>query len=982
AETIAAPTGSLLFLTDAVGKRIQVADLNASTLMTAGMPYKPHSLTWGDGVLLAALSTPEVEADLLAVLDPASGRIIKIIPVNTEIGHLATDGVHAFVCGSARMQSYDLSSGSRLSESYTSSVYDMQYNPAIGMLYTTGYNSSNAYRVIDGALSYLDSSTERANSITVMPDGRQLLLDNGVVLTCSDQAETNLEYVTRIQGGSLVKADPANNEVYVVSERLVNVYAGEDLAFRRVVPQPRETEMLFVSDSRLIIAEEEAGSLLVFRQSGSRTMLQSVKIDGDYCSELYPLQQTIAGPELPYAVSSVLVSAEAAFPGSTLSGDIGSVPLAVGENNLTINVSDPLSGDSRTYTLTVTRLDSDPLPPAVDARSNLGFTPLDIALDPERPVAYLTAPSSRILYRVNLETGEVQTKTFSLTAERLVVKNGKIYLTLLRSGHQNWDNTYLNGYGAVAVIDTATFRTEFIFNTNIDPYDIAADEAGHVFLAPGSNQHSILAAYASQSGQFCSSIGSVYFKSWLDRNPISGKLYTISTNLIPRDIDAFEVSDGLITVNYDSPYHGNYEMYTLMRVSPDGQLIFNGSGNLFTSTPTQSGDMVYAGTLGSTYTSLAFDLAHNRFYTGDGKTFKGYAYDSKTLLWSFTAADDFITMEHDGSQAVAVQKKSSGEHYIRTFAPETLLSTLNVGGSAVAGFNPLTQTYTLNVAADISSLSLSAVALEGSSQLNGDLGMVSVNPGANTFRVTVNGILSGQSRDYTLQVNRSYIPVTGVWLNYGAVNFPVGNSMAITANILPGNATDPRVTWSSSDSNIASVSQSGIITGLAAGDAVITACTTDGGFTSSCTVHILPALLFAADYQIDSTNHVLKDISINTSVDQLKTHLSNNPELLKVYDASGNEYTGDQVASGMTLKLVIGGKVCDQLTLSVFGDVSGDGIIDITDILYIRTDILGNYTLQPWQTPAADINRDGAIDITDILYVRAHILGTYTILAK
>jgi hypothetical protein len=64
------------------------------------------------------------------------------------------------------------------------------------------------------------------------------------------------------------------------------------------------------------------------------------------------------------------------------------------------------------------------------------------------------------------------------------------------------------------------------------------------------------------------------------------------------------------------------------------------------------------------------------------------------------------------------------------------------------------------------------------------------------------------------------------------------------------------------------------------------------------------------------------------------------------------------------------------------GDVSGDGIIDINDILYIRADIIDTYTLKSYQSSAAELNLDGAIDVTDILYIRAHILGTYVIRGK
>ena len=135
-------------------------------------------------------------------------------------------------------------------------------------------------------------------------------------------------------------------------------------------------------------------------------------------------------------------------------------------------------------------------------------------------------------------------------------------------------------------------------------------------------------------------------------------------------------------------------------------------------------------------------------------------------------------------------------------------------------------------------------------------------------------------------------------------------------------------------------------------------------------------------YTIDSINGILSEISVGTTVAELKSKLLNEATNIIVFDKDGIEYTGDILGTGMTVKLIVDDIIKDELTLSVFGDVSGDGVIDITDILYIRAIIIGTYTANSYEAPASDIDLDGFIDITDILYIRADILGTYTILAK
>lgn len=82
-------------------------------------------------------------------------------------------------------------------------------------------------------------------------------------------------------------------------------------------------------------------------------------------------------------------------------------------------------------------------------------------------------------------------------------------------------------------------------------------------------------------------------------------------------------------------------------------------------------------------------------------------------------------------------------------------------------------------------------------------------------------------------------PVTGVNLSSSSAKIAVGKSKTLTWNVFPSNATDKSVTWSSSNTSVATVSK-GIITAKKAGSAVITVKTVDGGFSAACnvTVHV------------------------------------------------------------------------------------------------------------------------------------------------
>ena len=78
------------------------------------------------------------------------------------------------------------------------------------------------------------------------------------------------------------------------------------------------------------------------------------------------------------------------------------------------------------------------------------------------------------------------------------------------------------------------------------------------------------------------------------------------------------------------------------------------------------------------------------------------------------------------------------------------------------------------------------------------------------------------------------IEATSVSFNKTSLTLEIGESETLTATILPNNATDKTVTWTSSDQAVATVAN-GKITAIGSGKATITA-TTSNGKTATCTV--------------------------------------------------------------------------------------------------------------------------------------------------
>lgn len=83
------------------------------------------------------------------------------------------------------------------------------------------------------------------------------------------------------------------------------------------------------------------------------------------------------------------------------------------------------------------------------------------------------------------------------------------------------------------------------------------------------------------------------------------------------------------------------------------------------------------------------------------------------------------------------------------------------------------------------------------------------------------------------------ISVSGLALNHKSATVYTGDeTYTLTPVFTPANATNKKVTWTSSDTSVATV-DGGVVTLLKKGRVVITAVSDDGGFTAACKINVL-----------------------------------------------------------------------------------------------------------------------------------------------
>ena len=141
----------------------------------------------------------------------------------------------------------------------------------------------------------------------------------------------------------------------------------------------------------------------------------------------------------------------------------------------------------------------------------------------------------------------------------------------------------------------------------------------------------------------------------------------------------------------------------------------------------------------------------------------------------------------------------------------------------------------------------------------------------------------------------AYLP-TSVKLNKSSFGFGVGMEVTLVPTIMPDNTTENTLTWSSSNPSVASVTQDGVVTGVAEGTTTITA-TTVNGKKAACEVTVSSTVYFWYVGQTDpSTMTEISPIVDDTSSPGWRLIGTTLP----TYSSSNQLWDGTQISTGTT----------------------------------------------------------------------------------
>lgn len=105
-------------------------------------------------------------------------------------------------------------------------------------------------------------------------------------------------------------------------------------------------------------------------------------------------------------------------------------------------------------------------------------------------------------------------------------------------------------------------------------------------------------------------------------------------------------------------------------------------------------------------------------------------------------------------------------------------------------------------------------------------------------------------------ITPSVVSVTSVSVSKTAEELVIGNTLQLSATVSPSNATDKTVTWSSSNSTVASVSPTGLVTAKAEGSANITA--SCSGKSATCKITVKKPVIAVTSVTLSQTSASLK----------------------------------------------------------------------------------------------------------------------------
>jgi len=233
----------------------------------------------------------------------------------------------------------------------------------------------------------------------------------------------------------------------------------------------------------------------------------------------------------------------------------------------------------------------------------------------------------------------------------------------------------------------------------------------------------------------------------------------------------------------------------------------------------------------------------------------------------------------------------------------------------------------------------------------------------------------------TVTVNANVIKPTSILVTPGSRSIEEGGYVNLVAIVSPSNATYT-LAWSSSDTNVATVTSTGYVIGKKAGTARITAKVNGYSLSDYCIVTVTAKQVLATSFSVDvptemflgDTHQLLPTYApSNAAVDF--SYTSDNPNVVYA-SASGLLSAISSGAANITVTENFSQmQQSTRIVAAIKGDANGNGVIEIGDVTSVLTLMAMPEATTGYDTKAADANGNGVIEIGDVTTILTIMAG-------
>lgn len=225
-----------------------------------------------------------------------------------------------------------------------------------------------------------------------------------------------------------------------------------------------------------------------------------------------------------------------------------------------------------------------------------------------------------------------------------------------------------------------------------------------------------------------------------------------------------------------------------------------------------------------------------------------------------------------------------------------------------------------------------------------------------------------------------YSKVTNIILDQKEIYMQVGDAFQINAGLEPEDANDKSILYSSSNTDVAVITENGIITAKKEGSTNLIASSRENpNILAECKLYVVrkmddSEIYFDSPLKVNSLE--VSGIEYdNNKVSDIKEKIKTDLEIQIVNYKNEILQEKDSVGTGSKILVKEDGKLLRKYQIIVYGDANGDGKINSVDLLVIQRHILEIEPLEEIFRKASNINKNGKKPTSiDLLLIQRHIL--------